>query len=176
MFDGLIGEPDRYGMSWLDRWRYLTLDPGVVLQRDLLWYLPALVGLVAPLWWLRRPRVPPSLGASGRSLSPANAAWFLPVYLWGIASLLHRHWWLNASFRGIATPPGFLILHGTFSIALGGVILIACLLSEQLAKGSGFPTRRSSTAVPLPVCAALACVLGNWWLTVLLCLPLAPGQ
>ena len=142
------------------------MDANVDLTRDLLHYRWLWISLAAT-WVYIGARGFRSRGApAGGVLGPANAAWFTPVYFWGIESVLHAAWWLVAGFRGIAPHPFFFTQHGTFSMALGLATVAACLAAEACGRRAGLPARESGASIPLPVVAAVASVFANWWLKV----------
>jgi hypothetical protein len=142
------------------------VDADIVLTRDLAHYDLVWASLVVTFVWIGARRRRPRNAPMPHPLAGSSAAWFTPVYLWGIASVLHSQWWLTAGFRGIAPHPYFFTRHGTFSMGIGLLVVVVCLLAEAWGRAIGLPARAPGASVPAPVVAALLSVAANWWLKV----------
>jgi hypothetical protein len=95
--------------------------------------------------------------------------YFVPIYIWGIESLAHAHWWaFRASFRGIA--PNLLWIgaeQGVYSLGVLGMTAAACILAEYFAARTGMRTRAGRGTVPLPVVAGVSAVGMAWYCLLL---------
>jgi hypothetical protein len=89
-----------------------------------------------------------------------DAAWFIPVYAWGIESLHHAAWWV---FGGEFFPyaPAF-IEHGALSIAVLAGTVAFCMAQERAAWHAGLPARAPQFTIPLPLVAGIVGVLAVW--------------
>lgn len=101
-------------------------EPGVVLIRDVWKYEAAWLGLLLQGVVVVKTR------RSGRKAGPSrpnsDVTWFVPVYLWGIASVLHVHWSLaGGTFTQCWGPsPWAFAEHAAFSgMMLIGVVSCA---------------------------------------------------
>jgi hypothetical protein len=137
-------------------------DSSVVLARDLLHYTATgatlLIGLARiGLHAKKRTTRGPLSGTFA-----GDAAWFVPVYVWGIESLRHLTWWLLGG-EFFPYPPSFL-QHGEFTIAILAFVAAACLAEEYLAKRTGLPARQACGTIPVPTMAAIVGVLAVWFI------------
>ena len=140
--------------DWLpDLWQYKLTLLYVALQ-------------LAALRWCRKGR---------RQVLPRPASdltWFVPMFVWGLESLHHLGWWILTSHGYCFGPPFDALLWRWF---LSGVLmvgtLIACFVSEFLARRMGWAARPAQATLPLPVVAALLGVHGTWVLGTLLFFP-----
>jgi hypothetical protein len=100
--------------------------------------------------------------------SASDLTWFVPVFVWGIESLRHAHWFaFDAPVRGIA-PSGYLFLpRAELTGFILGAVLLACFLAEYLAHRVGCAGRQPQATLPLPVAAAVFGVQSTWCLLLL---------
>lgn len=145
-----------------DVWKYHVLWAGLVLQ----W------GAIIRVW--RHPLGPPHGG--GRQRAPSDSTWFVPVHLWGIASVMHAGWALAGGAMTRCWGPSALGLaeHAAFSGALLPGVLALCFLAEHVARRLRLPARPAQATVPLPVVAAILGVAACWQLAFLMFLPIIP--
>lgn len=107
--------------------------------------------------------------------SPWESAWFVPIYVWGLESLVviqGRCGWHPNCFGPDVL--GYL-QDGAWIFAVGGGVLTCCLVAEAIARRRGLPARPHLGSVPLPVFAAMAGVAANWVFWLSLFLPMAKG-
>jgi hypothetical protein len=152
------------------------MEPSVVLSRDVLPYLPACAAMLAELGIPRLlPAVALSRTTSPAALPPAETAWFLPVHLWGLASIYHG-WRLlfGDEFRGcFGVDLLALLSHAALSFSVLALIAPICVLAEQAARLRSLSARTACATLPLPVLATLLGVAGCW---VVLLLASSPGS
>lgn len=87
----------------------------------------------------------------------SDATWFLPVYVWGIDSLVHlARPIIVMQYRYLIEPTQFSdYFFLTVSILI--VVIGLCFLQEKIARRIGISVRASQATIPLSV---LACILG----------------
>jgi hypothetical protein len=148
-------------------------EPGVVLVRDVWKYEAAWLGLL-----LQGAVVVVKTRRSGRKAGPSrpnsDVTWFVPVYLWGIASVLHVHWSLaGGTFTQCwGRSPWAFAEHAAFSgMMLIGVVSL-CFVSEHAARRCGLPARASQATLPIAVVAAILSSAVCWTASLLLFLPI----
>ncbi len=106
--------------------------------------------------------------------TPSDATWFVPVYIWGLESIGHAHWWaFRASWRGIA--PNLLwigIEQSLYSAGVLALVCLACFHLERRAYGAGLRSRVPQATLPLPVVAGILSVVEAWSILIW---AMAPG-
>jgi hypothetical protein len=136
-------------------------DPGVVAARDLLHY--KCTGGLMLAGWVRIGIAALRPAHEARLITPSwDAAWFIPVYAWGVESLVHLAWWLLGG-EFFPYEPAFLE-HGVFSIAVLVCVTGLCLGEERVARRVGLPSRDAQGTIPVPVVGAIIGVLAVWFL------------
>ena len=102
----------------------------------------------------------------------SDLTYFLPVFVWGIESVVHGH---QAMFGPSRYCFGFPIWAFASQAALSGVVgmalIAAGLLSERWARRGGWFVREGWAALPLPVVAGLVGVQLNWSFHLLAYIP-----
>ncbi len=149
------------------------MEPSVVLSRDVLPYVPACAAMLAELGIPRLlPAVASSRTNSSAALPPAEMAWFLPVHLWGLASVYHG-WRLLFGDGCFGVDLLALLSHAALSFSVLALIAPICVLAEQAARLRNLSARPACATLPLPFLATLLGVAGCW---VVLLLALSPGS
>lgn len=104
---------------------------------------------------------------------PWDSTWFVPIYVWGIESLLHAH----SSLTTVAAGHGLLgaVFWLLIRLEVSGLALLcalgACAVAEWWAVSRGLPARAGVGAVPFPTVAAIIAVYWTWLRVVLAFLP-----
>jgi len=116
------------------------------------------------LIWYRR-RKPSGVLRPSR---PSDAMWFTPVYLWGVESICHAHWWaFEAQWGGIA--PNMLwigIYEAFYSAAMLAVVCGGCFVAERQASKVGLRAREPQATLPVSVVASILSVVEAWSLLI----------
>jgi hypothetical protein len=150
--------------------------PGVVLAREVQHYGPVWAVLAlqfgAVLYQAKRRTVPPRRVPIVRPSS--DATWFVPVHLWGIASIFHGGWLLfgDGPHGCFGLSPLAFGDHALFSFAVLGAVIPLCFLAEHLARRVGFPVRMPQATLPVALLAAILGVCGSWAVMFLALVPL----
>jgi hypothetical protein len=92
----------------------------------------------------------------------SDATWFLPVYVWGIESLVHlARPIISMRYKYLIEPMHFSdYFFLTVSILM--VVIGLCWLQEKIARGIGMTVRKSQATIPLSVLASILGVLLTW--------------
>jgi len=105
----------------------------------------------------------------------SDATWFLPVYVWGIESLLHIKWWFDIGLNSGSFISTLIYFEQfLFSAAILIVVIGLCYLQESWARHFGMGVRESQITIPLPL---LVSILSVWliWIIIYVNLPRSPS-
>jgi len=96
----------------------------------------------------------------------SDATWFLPLYVWGVESLLHIKWWFDIGLNsGSWISPLICFEQFLFSAAMLIAVIGLCYLHESLARHFGMGVRESQITIPLPVLICILSVWSMWFIT-----------
>jgi hypothetical protein len=95
----------------------------------------------------------------------SDATWFLPVYVWGIESIMYMNRWVNSQeySGGIKYLMNKFIEQFYISTIILIVVTGLCYLQEYLAHRVGMGVRESQATIPLSV---LFSILGVWFIWI----------
>jgi len=122
----------------------------------------AFLVLVGHLYWPPRPRNSRVTGSAVEA-SVSDAAWSLPIYVWGVASLWHAFSWQFLEHRrGIAPNEFYFVLRQVISTIIAlAIVAVGSFLAESRAWRAA-RLDRPPGSVPLTTVVVLASVAMAW--------------